>query len=119
MAPRRSSAAALAAALARAARARRPAARAASARPRRRRRSALRAALAGRRVLVCTIDPSRRLATSLGKGSLSGRPRAIDLKGMAPARGGALSAMVLDIKGTFDALVLRHTPDGARRATAS
>ena len=39
---------------------------------------ALRAALDGRRVLVCTIDPSRRLATSLGKGQLSGRPRAID-----------------------------------------
>jgi Mrp family chromosome partitioning ATPase len=38
---------------------------------------ALRAALSGRRVLVCTIDPSRRLATSLGKGQLTGRPRAI------------------------------------------
>jgi len=76
---------------------------------------ALRAALAGRRVLVCTIDPSRRLATSLGKGSLSGRPRAIELKTMAPAQGGALYAMVLDVKGTFDALVLRHTQDAAAR----
>jgi anion-transporting ArsA/GET3 family ATPase len=76
---------------------------------------ALRAALAGRRVLVCTIDPSRRLATSLGKGQLSGRPRAIDIKGFAPARGGALFAMVLDVKGTFDALVLRHTPEGPAR----
>jgi anion-transporting ArsA/GET3 family ATPase len=76
---------------------------------------ALRAALSGRRVLVCTIDPSRRLATSLGKGSLSGRPRAIELKGMAPARGGALHAMVLDVKGTFDALVLRHTKDEPAR----
>ena len=76
---------------------------------------ALRAALAGRRVLVCTIDPSRRLATSLGKGPLSGRPRAIDIKAFAPARGGALFAMVLDVKGTFDALVLRHTPEGPAR----
>jgi anion-transporting ArsA/GET3 family ATPase len=76
---------------------------------------ALRAALAGRRVLVCTIDPSRRLATSLGKGQLSGRPRAIDIKAFAPARGGALFAMVLDVKGTFDALVLRHTPEGPER----
>jgi anion-transporting ArsA/GET3 family ATPase len=76
---------------------------------------ALRAALAGRRVLVCTIDPSRRLATSLGKGQLSGRPRAIDIKAFAPARGGALFAMVLDVKGTFDALVLRHTPEGPAR----
>ena len=40
---------------------------------------ALRAAAEGRRVLVCTIDPSRRLATSLGLGRLSGRPRPIDL----------------------------------------
>ena len=76
---------------------------------------ALRAALSGRRVLVCTIDPSRRLATSLGKGPLSGRPRAIELKAFAPARGGALYAMVLDVKGTFDALVLRHTQDAAAR----
>jgi anion-transporting ArsA/GET3 family ATPase len=76
---------------------------------------ALRAALDGRRVLVCTIDPSRRLATSLGKGQLSGRPRAIDIKAFAPARGGALFAMVLDVKGTFDALVLRHTPEGPAR----
>jgi anion-transporting ArsA/GET3 family ATPase len=76
---------------------------------------ALRAALAGRRVLVCTIDPSRRLATSLGKGQLSGRPRTIDIKAFAPARGGALFAMVLDVKGTFDALVLRHTPEGPER----
>ena len=76
---------------------------------------ALRAALAGRRVLVCTIDPSRRLATSLGKGQLSGRPRAIDIKSLSPARGGALFAMVLDVKGAFDALVLRHTPQAEAR----
>jgi anion-transporting ArsA/GET3 family ATPase len=76
---------------------------------------ALRAARNGRRVLVCTIDPSRRLATSLGKGQLSGRPRAIELKGFSPARGGALFAMVLDVKGTFDALVARHTQDAAAR----
>jgi len=76
---------------------------------------ALRAARSGRRVLVCTIDPSRRLATSLGKGQLSGRPRAIELKGFSPARGGALFAMVLDVKGTFDALVARHTQDAAAR----
>ena len=76
---------------------------------------ALRAARSGRRVLACTIDPSRRLATSLGKGQLSGRPRAIDIKGLSPARGGALFAMVLDVKGTFDALVARHTQDAAAR----
>jgi anion-transporting ArsA/GET3 family ATPase len=78
---------------------------------------ALRAARAGRRVLVCTIDPSRRLATSLGLNQLSGRPRRIDFsRGFAPAQGeGALWAMVLDVKSTFDALVARHAPDPAAR----
>jgi anion-transporting ArsA/GET3 family ATPase len=78
---------------------------------------ALRAAREGRRVLVCTIDPSRRLATSLGLNQLSGRPRTIDLsrKGR-PARGkGVLWAMVLDVKSTFDALVARYAPDAAAR----
>ena len=55
------------------------AARAAWARPRRPPRSACARRSPGRRVLVCTIDPSRRLATSLGLGQLSGRPRALDL----------------------------------------
>jgi anion-transporting ArsA/GET3 family ATPase len=79
---------------------------------------ALRAARSGRRVLVCTIDPSRRLATSLGLNHLSGRARPIDLSRLAspPARGGALWAMVLDVKSTFDALVARYTPDAAARA---
>jgi anion-transporting ArsA/GET3 family ATPase len=78
---------------------------------------ALRAARAGRRVLVCTIDPSRRLATSLGLSQLSGRPRRIDISRLAPppARGGALWAMVLDVKSTFDALVTRYAPDAAAR----
>jgi anion-transporting ArsA/GET3 family ATPase len=78
---------------------------------------ALRAARSGRRVLACTIDPSRRLATSLGLNQLSGRPRAIDLSRLGPpaARGGALWAMVLDVKSTFDALVSRYAPDAAAR----
>jgi anion-transporting ArsA/GET3 family ATPase len=78
---------------------------------------AVRAARAGRRVLVCTIDPSRRLATSLGLTQLSGKPRTIDVKRLAPppAPGGALHAMVLDVKSTFDELVTRHTADEAAR----
>ncbi len=73
---------------------------------------ALRAAGQGRRVLVCTIDPSRRLATSLGLNRLSGRPRAIPL-GARGRDSGELWAMVLDVKSTFDALVARYTPDEA------
>jgi anion-transporting ArsA/GET3 family ATPase len=77
---------------------------------------ALHAGLLGRRVLVCTIDPSRRLATSLGLSRLSGRPRALDLSRFRPPPGGAVSAMTLDTKSTFDELVERHAPDeGARR----
>src|SRR6266511_2929193 len=46
----------------------------------------LQAAIKGRRVLVCTIDPSRRLATSLGLSQLSGKPRTVDLRRFAPAQ---------------------------------
>jgi anion-transporting ArsA/GET3 family ATPase len=73
----------------------------------------LRGALAGRRALVCTIDPSRRLATSLGLNQLSDKPRAIDLSKVAPDASGELSAMMLDTKRTFDALVERFAPSPA------
>ena len=75
----------------------------------------LRAAQGGRRVLVCTIDPSRRLATSLGLQSLSDRPRVLDISALGPSRGGTLSAMTLDTKRTFDALVERYAKDEAAR----
>ena len=75
----------------------------------------LRAALKGRRVLVCTIDPSRRLATSLGLSQLSAKPRALDLRPFEPAEGGAMSAMMLDPRSTFDALVMRYAKDEASR----
>jgi anion-transporting ArsA/GET3 family ATPase len=78
---------------------------------------ALHAALAGRRVLVCTIDPSRRLATSLGLGRLSERPRPLRLDRLGRPAKGELWAMVLDTKRTFDTLVERHggTEDARRR----
>jgi anion-transporting ArsA/GET3 family ATPase len=76
---------------------------------------ALRAALQGRRVLVCTIDPSRRLATSLGLESLSDRAREMDIRRFDPGEGGRMWAMTLDTKRTFDTLVERHTPDEAAR----
>jgi anion-transporting ArsA/GET3 family ATPase len=76
---------------------------------------ALQAALSGRRVLVCTIDPSRRLATSLGLLRLSDRPRALGIARLAPRPGGALWAMTLDTRRTFDALVERHMPSAEAR----
>ena len=76
----------------------------------------LQAALAGRRVLVCTIDPSRRLATSLGLDRLLDKPKLLDLSRLAPDARGTLWAMMLDTKRTFDALVARHTSgEEARR----
>jgi anion-transporting ArsA/GET3 family ATPase len=77
---------------------------------------ALQAAMRGRRVLVCTIDPSRRLATSLGLSQLSEKPRLLPLERLGVAARGSLYAMTLDTKRTFDALVERFAgSDEARR----
>lgn len=73
------------------------------------------AARLGRRALVCTIDPSRRLATSLGLRALTDRPRRLDLSRIAKDATGSVHAMMLDTKRTFDALVERHTPSADAR----
>jgi len=67
---------------------------------------ALRAAEQGRRVVVLTIDPARRLAQSLGVGLLDNTPRPVT--GFTAADGGSLDAMMLDMKRTFDEVVLAH-----------
>ncbi|HEX2903389.1 MAG TPA: ArsA-related P-loop ATPase [Jatrophihabitans sp.] len=66
---------------------------------------ALRAAEQGRQVVVLTIDPARRLAQSLGLVELDNSPRRV--KGIAGD--GTLLAMMLDMKRTFDELVLANT----------
>ncbi|MDZ7578630.1 MAG: ArsA family ATPase [Candidatus Nanopelagicales bacterium] len=73
---------------------------------------ALRAAESGRRVVVLTIDPARRLAQSMGLGELDNTPRAVrDVEGT-----GSLDAMMLDMKRTFDELVVAHTdPERAQQ----
>lgn len=77
---------------------------------------ALRAAEAGRRVVVLTIDPARRLAQSLGVGELDNTPRAV--AGVTGA--GSLDAMMLDMKRTFDETVIAHsTPDRAEQILAN
>ncbi len=65
----------------------------------------VRAAQRGRRVCVLTIDPARRLAQSLGLKELDNTPRAIVNVGQD---GGALFAMMLDMKRTFDEIVQQH-----------
>lgn len=74
----------------------------------------LKAAFAGRRVLVCTVDPARRLSTSLGLRQLAEKPRRLELERLGEAPG-EMWAMMLDTKRTFDALVERYTPDEAAR----
>ncbi|HEX8768359.1 MAG TPA: ArsA-related P-loop ATPase [Jatrophihabitans sp.] len=69
---------------------------------------ALRAAEQGRRVVVLTIDPARRLAQALGLTELDNTPRLVDGIGEATS-GGALLAMMLDMKRTFDEVVSANT----------
>ncbi|MGW0812331.1 ArsA family ATPase [Streptomyces viridiviolaceus] len=72
----------------------------------------LRAAEMGRKVVVLTIDPARRLAQSMGIDSLDNTPRRV--KGIDDSAGGELHAMMLDMKRTFDEIVEVHAdPDRA------
>jgi anion-transporting ArsA/GET3 family ATPase len=64
---------------------------------------ALSAARVGRRAVVVTIDPAKRLADALGLDGLTGTPMRIE--GDWP---GELSAMMLDTKSTFDGLVVAN-----------
>ena len=74
---------------------------------------ALRAAEQGRQVVVLTIDPARRLAQSMGLTALDNVPRKV--AGVDAAAGGELHAMMLDMKRTFDEVVLAHsTPQRAQ-----
>ena len=70
---------------------------------------ALQAAELGRRTVVVTIDPAKRLADALGLAGLTGEPSRID--GDWP---GELWALMLDPKSTFDALVAKHATDAAQ-----
>ena len=71
----------------------------------------LRAAERGRKVVVLTIDPARRLAQSMGLTELDNTPRVV--KGVTGD--GELQAMMLDMKRTFDEVVLAHAePERAK-----
>ena len=73
---------------------------------------ALRAAERGRRTVVLTIDPARRLAQALGLRELGNTPKEVEVDGFEPA--GQLSAMMLDMRRTFDDMVQGHA--GEERA---
>ncbi|MFG2848324.1 ArsA family ATPase [Kitasatospora sp. NPDC101155] len=88
----------------------------------------LRAAERGRKVVVLTIDPARRLAQSMGLSELDNTPRVVkgvtamegaplcgSDEGGGGRRAGELQAMMLDMKRTFDEVVLAHAePERAR-----
>lgn len=72
----------------------------------------------GQRVAVVTIDPARRLATSLGLELLDNEPRLVDpsrFAGHGIEMEGELWAMMLDAKRTFDDLIERLSPDAKAR----
>ena len=73
---------------------------------------ALRAAERGRKVVVLTIDPARRLAKSMGIEQLDNTPRPVsDVQGT-----GSLDAMMLDMKRTFDEVVVQQaSPEKAKQ----
>ncbi|MBW8752472.1 MAG: AAA family ATPase, partial [Propionibacteriales bacterium] len=79
---------------------------------------ALRAAERGRKVVVLTIDPARRLAQSMGIEALDNTPRPVPGVSRSPVPepvdgstgsttevSGTLDAMMLDMKRTFDEVV--------------
>ncbi|MFO0651725.1 MAG: ArsA-related P-loop ATPase [Polyangiales bacterium] len=79
---------------------------------------ALAAARSGRRVLCLTIDPAKRLATSLGLREMRSEEQLIAPElwrapGMPTT--GSLTAMMLDVRHTFDDLVGRYASSPAAR----
>ncbi|KZS83376.1 ArsA family ATPase [Mycobacterium persicum] len=72
---------------------------------------ALRAAEYGRTVVVLTIDPAKRLAQALGIDDLGNTPQRVPL---APEVPGELHGMMLDMRRTFDEMVVQYS--GSERA---
>ncbi|MFW5968111.1 MAG: ArsA family ATPase, partial [Persicimonas sp.] len=74
--------------------------------------------LQGRKALVLTIDPARRLANSLGVSSLENTPQRIPLdqfRSLGHSADGELWAMMLDMKKSFDRIVDRYAADEKNR----
>jgi anion-transporting ArsA/GET3 family ATPase len=82
---------------------------------------ALRAAERGRKVVVLTIDPARRLAQSMGIEALDNTPRPVPgVSATGAGKGGSLDAMMLDMKRTFDEVVQgQASPEKAAQILAN
>jgi anion-transporting ArsA/GET3 family ATPase len=72
---------------------------------------ALAAANAGRRVIVVTVDPARRLADTLG---IEGSNDPCEVVGATADPDGSLWAQMLDAESTFDRMILDRTGDEQR-----
>jgi anion-transporting ArsA/GET3 family ATPase len=75
---------------------------------------ALTAARRGKKVLVLTIDPARRLANSLGLSEFGNEATKIDTTEIGEVSG-ELWAMMLDSRSTFDNLIHRVSPSEETR----
>ena len=80
---------------------------------------AMYAAAAGKRTVVLTIDPARRLANALGLSEIGSEerpvsPAAFEKVGLTAPQG-RLTAMMLDIKQAWDEVIRRYHPDEDRR----
>lgn len=73
---------------------------------------ALKACQLGRKVAVCTIDPARRLANSLGIQMDGTDLVKVEGAGIVDGEdsGGEMTALMLDTKRTFDKLVEKYAP---------
>ena len=69
---------------------------------------AVHAANTGRKAVVVTVDPAKRLADALGLAQLTNEPH--EIKGVGN-HGGSLHALMLDTRATFDGLVTRYSKD--------
>ncbi len=81
---------------------------------------AMEAARRGKRTIVLTIDPARRLANALGLPEIGNEEKdvgayAFEAAGLQRPEG-RLTAMMLDIKRTWDDVINRYHPDPERRA---
>jgi anion-transporting ArsA/GET3 family ATPase len=68
----------------------------------------LRAARSGRRTLVLTIDPAKRLADALGMATIGSEPHPVEAEGVPP---GHLWAMMLDVRTALERLVGERVSD--------
>src|ERR1700691_3927027 len=79
---------------------------------------ALAGASAGLNTAVITVDPSERLRDALGLARLGGQPTRIGARQLAAAGLDShlqLSAMMLDVSGSWDAIIERFVADPATR----